>query len=204
MLRNTIGAAVAMVLAIAPTASAQTKPWELFLDSASTAACDVINADNAELVLISATSQLAIVTGTDVTLEDTLVDDDGFVFFEGDPVGTIDFATDGDGLRSIWWMSLTVAVVNVNDFTGEPTPTNKSPADFSNVACDACQFWDDPLDGHAIKAVVVPAEGAALTEEEVRRHCRARLETYMVPKLVEFCTSLPKTESGKIRRAVVG
>lgn len=63
---------------------------------------------------------------------------------------------------------------------------------------------DDPLDGHAVKAVVVPAEGAALTEEEVRRHCRARLETYMVPKLVEFCTSLPKTESGKIRRAVVG
>jgi len=60
------------------------------------------------------------------------------------------------------------------------------------------------IDGHAIKAVVVPAEGAALTEEEVRRHCRARLETYMVPKLVEFCTSLPKTESGKIRRAVVG
>jgi acyl-coenzyme A synthetase/AMP-(fatty) acid ligase len=86
-----------------------------------------------------------------------------------------------------------------------------SPREIENVlyelegVAEAVVFGvDDPLDGHAIKAVVVPAEGAALTEQEVRRHCRARLETYMVPKLVEFCTSLPKTASGKIRRAVVG
>ena len=144
MLKNTIGAAVAMVLAIAPTASAQTKPWELFLDSASTSACDVINANNAELVLLSSTGQLAIVTGTDVTLEDTFVDADGFVFFEGAPVGAIDFATDGDGLRSIWWMSLTGTVVEVNGFTGEPTQTNKFPTDFVDVPCDACEFWDNP------------------------------------------------------------
>ncbi len=144
MLKNTIGAAVAMVLAIAPTASAQIKPWVTIDDPLSDSLCDVINANNAELVLISSTSQLAIVTGTDVTLEDTFVDADGFVFFEGDPVGTIDFAADGDGLRSIWWMSLTGTVVNVNGFTGEPTETNKSPADFVDVACDACEFWDDP------------------------------------------------------------
>lgn len=145
LLKFTISAAVAMVLAIAPRAGlAQTKPWELFLDSTSSAACDVINANNAELVLISSTNQLAIVTGTDVTLEETLVDDNGFVFFGGDPVGTIGFATDGDGLRSIWWMSLTGAVVNVNGFTGEPTQTNKFPTDFVDVPCDACEFWDNP------------------------------------------------------------
>jgi len=144
MLKNIIGAAVAMVMAIAPTVSAQTKPWELFLDSTSSAACDVINANNAELVLISATNQLAIVSGTDVTLEDTLVDADGFVFFEGEPVGAIGFATDGDDLRSIWWMSLTGTVVDVDGFTGEPTQTNKFPTDFVDVPCDACEFWDNP------------------------------------------------------------
>ncbi len=144
MHRNTGGAVVTMVLAIAPTASAQTKPWELFLDANSTAACDVINANNAELVLISATNQLTIVSGTDVTLEDTLVDADGFIFFEGEPVGAIGFATDGDGLRSIWWMSLTGTVVEVDEFTGEPTPTNKFPTDFVDVPCDACEFWDNP------------------------------------------------------------
>jgi hypothetical protein len=144
LLKNTVGTAVAMVLAIAPTASAQTKPWELFLDSASSSACDVINADNnAKLVLLTATNQLSIVTGTDVTLQDTQVDADGFVTFEGNPAGAIGFATDGDGKRTVWWMSLTGTVVNVNGFTGEPTQTNKLPSDFVDVACDACQFWDD-------------------------------------------------------------
>lgn len=144
MPKNTHAAVVALFVVHATTASAQTKPWELFLDSASNSACDVINADNAELVLISATNQLAIVTGTDVTLEDTFVDNDGFVFFEGDPVGTIDFATDGDGLRSIWWMSLTGTVVSVDGFTGEPSQTNNLPSDFVDVPCDACEFWDNP------------------------------------------------------------
>lgn len=154
LLKNTIGAAVAIVLAITQTASAQTKPWELFPDSASTAACDVINADNAQLVLLIATSQLVIVTGTDVTLQNTLVDADGFVTFEGNPVGAIGFATDGDGLRSVWWTSLTGTVVNVNGFTGEPTQTSKLPSDFKDVPCDACALWDDPT----VCAVVPPPQ----------------------------------------------
>jgi acyl-CoA synthetase (AMP-forming)/AMP-acid ligase II len=59
----------------------------------------------------------------------------------------------------------------------------------------------DPVLGQAIKAVIVPADGAeAMTETEVRRHCAARLEDFMVPKVVEFRAELPKTMSGKIRR----
>jgi len=125
-------------------AEAQTLPWDVFLDTQSDSSCDLINANNAQLVLLHATGQLAIVTGTDVTLEDTLVDDTGFVFFEGDPVGTIGFATDGDGFRTLWWTSLTGTVVNVNGFTGQPTLTDKLPDDFENVDCDACPFWDHP------------------------------------------------------------
>lgn len=59
---------------------------------------------------------------------------------------------------------------------------------------------DDPFDGKAIKAIVVPREGAELTEAEVRRHCRAHLEAHLVPRLVEIRASLPKTESGKIKK----
>lgn len=62
---------------------------------------------------------------------------------------------------------------------------------------------EDPLDGHAIKAIVVPREGCALTEQDIRRHCRANLENYMVPKFVEISGALPKTESGKIRKRVL-
>lgn len=144
MLRHLTVVASAMLVGVAPVpAQTSTKPWQLFLDSASNAACDVINANNAQLVLLTGTGQLSIVTGTDVTLQDTLVDADGFVTFEGQPAGAIGFATDGDGKRTVWWMSLTGTVVNVNGFTGEPTQTNKSPSDFFDVACDACQFWDD-------------------------------------------------------------
>lgn len=56
------------------------------------------------------------------------------------------------------------------------------------------------LDGTAVKAVVVPRPGAELAENQVRGHCRARLESHMVPRFVEVRDELPKTDSGKIRR----
>ncbi len=59
---------------------------------------------------------------------------------------------------------------------------------------------DDPIDGQAIKVIVVPRDGAILTQQQIRQHCRANLENYMIPKFVEFCESLPKTDSGKIKR----
>lgn len=138
------GAAGIALFLGAAVSSAQTVPWEVFLDTQSNSTCDVINANNAELVLLRGTSRLAIVTGVDVTLEDTFVDEVGLVFFEDEPVGTIGFATDGDGFRTLWWTSLTGTVVNVNGFTGQPTQTNNVPADFEDVPCDACEFWDDP------------------------------------------------------------
>jgi amino acid adenylation domain-containing protein len=58
----------------------------------------------------------------------------------------------------------------------------------------------DAILGQAVKAIVV-CNGAALTEAEVLRHCRAHLEDLMVPRVIEFRSELPKTGSGKIRRA---
>ena len=57
---------------------------------------------------------------------------------------------------------------------------------------------DDAVLGQAIKAVVRLKDGATLTEREVLAHCAARLENFMVPKLIEFRASLPKTTTGKI------
>ena len=54
--------------------------------------------------------------------------------------------------------------------------------------------------GQAVKAVVVAASGAVLTEREVMRFCAQHLEDHMVPKIVEFRDALPKTESGKASR----
>lgn len=57
----------------------------------------------------------------------------------------------------------------------------------------------DPILGQAIKAFVV-LDGVELSEAQVLAHCRANLEDYMLPKVVEFRTELPKTTSGKIKK----
>jgi acyl-coenzyme A synthetase/AMP-(fatty) acid ligase len=58
----------------------------------------------------------------------------------------------------------------------------------------------DPLLGEAIKAFVVSAPDAVLAERDIIRHCAQYLEDFSVPQMVEFRTSLPKTESGKIQK----
>jgi len=59
----------------------------------------------------------------------------------------------------------------------------------------------DEILGEAIKAFIVPKDGVELTEKEVLRHCQQNLENFMVPKIIEFASSLPKTSTGKIRKA---
>ena len=61
----------------------------------------------------------------------------------------------------------------------------------------------DELLGRALKAILVLAEHASLSERDVIAHCMARLEDFMVPRLIEFRTELPKTATGKIQRAAL-
>ena len=58
----------------------------------------------------------------------------------------------------------------------------------------------DELLGQAVKAVLVLREGANLDERQVRAHCREKLASYKVPKVVEFARELPRTSSGKVQR----
>jgi acyl-coenzyme A synthetase/AMP-(fatty) acid ligase len=58
----------------------------------------------------------------------------------------------------------------------------------------------DPILGQAVKAFLV-VNGDAPSEAEVLRHCRANLEDFMVPRVIEFRHELPKTPSGKIKKA---
>lgn len=58
----------------------------------------------------------------------------------------------------------------------------------------------DPVLGQAVKAFVALEEDVNLTEIDILRHCRAHLEDFMVPKVVELCPELPKTSTGKIKK----
>ena len=55
----------------------------------------------------------------------------------------------------------------------------------------------DAVLGEAVKAVVV-ADRAQLSEAQILAYCRANLEDFMVPQVVEIRDELPKTPSGKI------
>jgi acyl-CoA synthetase (AMP-forming)/AMP-acid ligase II len=59
---------------------------------------------------------------------------------------------------------------------------------------------DDVL-GQAIRAYVAPAEGVTLDERTIRRACQERLENFMVPRDVVILPELPKTDTGKVRKA---
>jgi acyl-CoA synthetase (AMP-forming)/AMP-acid ligase II len=57
----------------------------------------------------------------------------------------------------------------------------------------------DELEGEAIKAYIVSSD-PALSAKEVISHCKKHLESFMVPKYVEFRDSLPKSSAGKIAK----
>ncbi|WP_295559370.1 AMP-binding protein [uncultured Hyphomicrobium sp.] len=61
----------------------------------------------------------------------------------------------------------------------------------------------DPVLGEAIKAVVACDPAVGLTEKDILRHCAAHLEDYMLPKIVEIRTELPKSDNGKLSRRLV-
>jgi acyl-CoA synthetase (AMP-forming)/AMP-acid ligase II len=59
----------------------------------------------------------------------------------------------------------------------------------------------DPILGQAIRAEIVLKDERSLTAQEVKAHCRRFLEDFKVPQAVEFVSSLPKTQGGKIKRS---
>ncbi|MBW4717632.1 AMP-binding protein [Saccharothrix obliqua] len=54
--------------------------------------------------------------------------------------------------------------------------------------------------GETIKALVVPAAGASVTEAELIAHCKARLAGFKAPTSVEFRDAIPRTATGKVQK----
>jgi acyl-coenzyme A synthetase/AMP-(fatty) acid ligase len=72
------------------------------------------------------------------------------------------------------------------------------------VAEAAAVAAPDPERGSVVRAVVVLHDGGHASEElarELQEHVKAQTAPYKYPRIVEFASELPKTASGKIRRA---
>jgi long-chain acyl-CoA synthetase len=57
----------------------------------------------------------------------------------------------------------------------------------------------DELEGEAIKAYIVSCD-PALSAKVVINHCKKHLESFMIPKFIEFRDTLPKSSAGKIAK----
>jgi acyl-coenzyme A synthetase/AMP-(fatty) acid ligase len=108
-------------------------------------------------------------------------DEDGYLFFEG---------RDDDIILS--------AGYRIGPFEVE-SALQSHPA----VAEAAAVAAPDPERGSVVRAVVVPREREPSEElvRELQEHCKRETAPYKFPRVVEFVEELPKTSSGKIKRA---
>jgi len=111
-------------------------------------------------------------------------DDDGFLYFEG----RLDDVIISAGYR-------------IGPFEVE-SALGAHPA----VAEAAVVAAPDEERGSVVRAVVVLRDGHTPSDElarELQEHVKARTAPYKYPRVVDFADDLPKTASGKVRRAVL-
>ncbi len=90
-------------------------------------------------------------------------------------------------------------MILVSGFNVYPNEVEEVVASCPGVLECAAIGIPDAESGEAVKLVVVKKD-PALTEEQIRTHCRANLTGYKQPRVIEFRTELPKTPVGKILR----
>src|ERR1700676_2544292 len=90
-------------------------------------------------------------------------------------------------------------MILVSGFNVYPNEVEEVIAGHPGVLECAVIGVQDPRSGEAVKAFVVKKE-PNVTAEDIIKFCHEQLTNYKVPKLIEFRTSLPKTNVGKILR----
>jgi acyl-coenzyme A synthetase/AMP-(fatty) acid ligase len=58
---------------------------------------------------------------------------------------------------------------------------------------------EDATRGLVARAFVVSVKGALVSSGDIRQYCAEKLASYKVPRIIDFVSDLPRTESGKVR-----
>ena len=108
---------------------------------------------------------------------------------------------DPDG--RFWFVGRDDDVIKSSDYRIGPFEVESALTEHPAVAEAAVVGSPDPIRGALVKAFVILRPGQTPSPELARDiflFCRTRLAPYKIPRILEFCTELPKTLSGKIRR----
>jgi len=90
-------------------------------------------------------------------------------------------------------------MILVSGFNVYPNEVEATLAEHPGVVDTAVVGVPDDETGEIVVAFVVTKD-PALTEDDLRQHCKKTLTNYKVPRIVVFRTDLPKTNVGKVLR----
>ena len=92
-------------------------------------------------------------------------------------------------------------LILVSGFNVYPREVEQIIEGLSGVRECAVVGVEHPYSGEAVKAVIVPEEGAVVTSDDVVQWCQVRLARYKCPTIVEVVDSLPHAVTGKLARS---
>ncbi len=127
--------------------------------------------------------------------------------FEGEWWPTGDLVREEDG--HLYFEGRGDDIILSSGYRIGPTEVEASLLSHPAVADAAAVAAPDPERGAVVRAIVVLRDGASpdgttASEDlvrELQEHCKRETAPYKFPRIVEFAAELPKTSSGKIRRA---
>ena len=121
--------------------------------------------------------------------------------FEGEWWPTGDLVREEDG--HLWFEGRGDDVIVSSGYRIGPFEVESALQSHPAVAEAAAVAAPDPERGSVVRAVVVPRdrEPSAELARELQEHCKRETAPYKFPRIVEFADELPKTASGKVKRA---
>lgn len=104
----------------------------------------------------------------------------------------------------IWFMGRDDDVIKCSGYRIGPFEVESALLTHPAVLECAATAAPDPVRGQVVKATIVLTRGYTPSEElkrEIQTHVKSVTAPYKYPRILEFVSELPKTLSGKIRRA---
>ncbi len=125
--------------------------------------------------------------------------------FQGGDYNTGDVAwRDSDGY--LWFIGRSDDVIKCSGYRIGPFEVESALIEHDAVVECAVTAAPDPVRGQVVKATIVLKKGATASEElkkELQEHVKRVTAPYKYPRIIEFVDELPKTISGKIKRAQI-